>query len=153
MRFSTIFFDLDDTLYPPSSGLWHAIKERMNIYMRDVLHIPADEVPALREQYYKMYGTTLRGLIERHNVEEQEFLAFVHDLPLKKYLTPLFHNGSWSLPTQIFTTPDAFSPHSNWTTSSRPSLTSMPSRPTASQTLSPLPLRRTSPMNLIRADV
>ena len=88
MRFSTIFFDLDDTLYPSSSGLWKAIKERMNIYMRDVLHIPEDEVPALREQYYKMYGTTLRGLIERHNVDEQEFLAFVHDLPLKDYLTP-----------------------------------------------------------------
>ena len=88
MRFSTIFFDLDDTLYPSSSGLWQAIKDRMNIYMRDVLQIPADEVPALREQYYKMYGTTLRGLIERHEVNEQEFLAFVHDLPLKDYLTP-----------------------------------------------------------------
>jgi len=60
----------------------------MNIYMRDVLQIPEDDVPALREQYYKMYGTTLRGLIERHNVDEQEFLAFVHNLPLKDYLTP-----------------------------------------------------------------
>ena len=60
----------------------------MNIYMRDVLHIPEAEVPALREQYYKMYGTTLRGLIERHKVDEQDFLAFVHDLPLKDYLTP-----------------------------------------------------------------
>jgi len=88
MRFSTIFFDLDDTLYPSSSGLWLAIKERMNIYMRDVLQIPADDVPALREQYYKMYGTTLRGLIERHEVNEQDFLAFVHDLPLKDYLKP-----------------------------------------------------------------
>ena len=52
-------------VYPSSSGLWHAIKERMNIYMRDVLHIPEDEVPALREQYYKMYGTTLRGFGEQ----------------------------------------------------------------------------------------
>ena len=88
MRFSTIFFDLDDTLYPSSAGLWSAIKERMNIYMRDMLHIPEDKVPALREQYYKMYGATLRGLVERHNVDEQDFLAFVHDLPLKDYLTP-----------------------------------------------------------------
>jgi pyrimidine 5'-nucleotidase len=88
MRFSTIFFDLDDTLYPSSTGLWKAIKERMNIYMRDVLQIPGDEVPALREQYYKMYGTTLRGLIERHAVNEDDFLAFVHDLPLKDYLSP-----------------------------------------------------------------
>jgi pyrimidine 5'-nucleotidase len=88
MRFSTIFFDLDDTLYPSSTGLWAAIKERINLYMRDVLQLPGDEVPALREQYYKMYGTTLRGLIERHAVNEQDFLAFVHDLPLKDYLSP-----------------------------------------------------------------
>jgi pyrimidine 5'-nucleotidase len=88
MRFSTIFFDMDDTLYPSSSGLWHAIKERMNIYMHDVLKIPKDEVSALREQYYQMYGTTLRGLVERHQVNEQDFLAFVHNLPLKDYLTP-----------------------------------------------------------------
>lgn len=88
MRFSTIFFDLDDTLYPSSSGLWKAIKDRMNIYMHDVLQIPEEDVPALREQYYKMYGTTLRGLIERHEVNEQDFLAFVHDLPLRDYLTP-----------------------------------------------------------------
>jgi len=79
---------MDDTLYPSSSGLWEAIKERMNIYMRDVLQIPESKVSALREQYYKMYGTTLRGLRERHNVDEQDFLAFVHDLPLKEYLTP-----------------------------------------------------------------
>ena len=60
----------------------------MNTYMRDVLHIPAADVPALREKYYKMYGTTMRGLIERHQVDEQDFLAFVHDLPLKDYLSP-----------------------------------------------------------------
>ena len=88
MRFSTIFFDLDDTLYPSSSGLWTAIRERMNLYMRDVMGIPEKDVPSLREQYFKMYGTTLRGLEERHHVDREDFLAFVHDLPLKEYLTP-----------------------------------------------------------------
>jgi len=110
MRFSTIFFDLDDTLYPSSSGLWKAIKERMNIYMRDVLHIPEEEVPALREHYYKTYGTTLRGLITRHEVNEQDFLAFVHDLPLKDYLKPdpLQRKIIASLPTRnlVFTNAD-----------------------------------------------
>ncbi|MGZ9226014.1 MAG: pyrimidine 5'-nucleotidase [Anaerolineales bacterium] len=88
MRFTTIFFDLDDTLYPSSTGLWEAIKGRMNLYMRDRLGIPENDVPHLREQYFKMYGTTLRGLQERHNVDKDDFLAFVHDLPLKEYLTP-----------------------------------------------------------------
>jgi pyrimidine 5'-nucleotidase len=88
MRFTTVFFDLDDTLYPSSTGLWAAIRERMNIYMHERLGIPANDVPQMREQYFKMYGTTLRGLQQRHNVDKEDFLAFVHDLPLKDYLTP-----------------------------------------------------------------
>jgi len=88
MRFTTIFFDLDGTLYRESTGLWEGIKDRMNLYMRDRLSIPEEAVPGLREQYFKMYGTTLRGLQERHNVDKENFLAFVHDLPLKNYLTP-----------------------------------------------------------------
>ena len=88
MRFTTIFFDLDDTLYPASSGLWPAIKERMNSYMDERMHIPRDEIPRLREKYFREYGTTLRGLQAKHNVDVQDFLAYVHDLPLKDYLHP-----------------------------------------------------------------
>ena len=65
MRFSTLFFDLDDTLYPASTGLWHAIKERMNMFMHERLCLPEAEIPALREQYFKTYGTTLRGLQQK----------------------------------------------------------------------------------------
>jgi pyrimidine 5'-nucleotidase len=110
MRFTTIFFDLDDTLYPATTGLWHAIKGRMNRYMIERMGLPETEVPALREQYYKMYGTTLRGLQERHQVDEQDFLAYVHDLPLKDYLTPnpLQREIIASLPTRnlVFTNAD-----------------------------------------------
>lgn len=110
MRFTTLFFDLDDTLYPSSAGLWHAIKERMNLYMRERLGIPENEIPFLREQYFRMYGTTLRGLQERHNVDKEDFLAFVHDLPLKDYLTPnpVLRDVIASLPTRnlIFTNAD-----------------------------------------------
>jgi len=88
MRFTTVFFDLDDTLYPASTGLWLAIKERMNLYMRERMGIPEGDVPMLREQYFKMYGTTLRGLQARHDVNTEDYLAFVHDLPLRDYLTP-----------------------------------------------------------------
>jgi putative hydrolase of the HAD superfamily len=110
MRFTTIFFDLDDTLYPSSVGLWGAIKERMNLYMTERMGIPKDEVPVMREQYFKMYGTTLRGLQARHHVDVDEYLAYVHDLPLKDYLTPdpLQREIIASLPTRklIFTNAD-----------------------------------------------
>jgi len=111
MRFSTIFFDLDDTLYPNSTGLWKAIKERMNMYMIERMKLPEKDVPAMREQYLKMYGTTLRGLQERHNVDTEDFLAYVHDLPLKDYLTPdpIQRSIIASLPSQklIFTNADS----------------------------------------------
>jgi len=112
MRFSTLFFDLDDTLYPSSTGLWLAIKERMNMYMRERLCIPENDVPVLREQYFKMYGTTLRGLQERHKVDKDDFLAYVHDLPLKDFLipNPVLRDVIASLQTRhlIFTNADVF---------------------------------------------
>jgi pyrimidine 5'-nucleotidase len=88
MRFTTIFFDLDDTLYPSNTGLWLAIKERMNTYMRDRMGFPEDQIPHIREKYFLQYGTTLRGLQAHHEIDTQDYLAYVHDLPLKDFLTP-----------------------------------------------------------------
>jgi len=88
MKFTTIFFDLDDTLYPSNAGLWLAIKNRMNDYMRERMNIPADEIPALREKYFLQYGTTLNGLQKHHQIDVDDYLAYVHDLPLGDYLTP-----------------------------------------------------------------
>ncbi len=88
MEFTTLFIDLDDTLYSSRSGLWQAIKERMNEFMHTRLGIPWEDIPRLREAYYQEYGTTLRGLEANHQVDTQDFLAFVHDLPLDSYIFP-----------------------------------------------------------------
>jgi pyrimidine 5'-nucleotidase len=110
MRFTTIFFDLDDTLYPPDTGLWHAIKERMNSYMRERMHFPEDQIATIREKYFLQYGTTMRGLQANHKIDTDDFLAYVHDLPLKEYLTPnpTLRSVIASLPTRnlIFTNAD-----------------------------------------------
>ena len=110
MRFTTIFFDLDDTLYPSNAGLWHAIKERMNTYMREHMGFPEDQIAHIREKYFLQYGTTLRGLQAHHEIDTQEYLAFVHDLPLRDYLTPnpTLRSIIASLPTRnlIFTNAD-----------------------------------------------
>ena len=111
MRFTTIFFDLDDTLYPSSTNLWLAIKGRMNEFMRDRMNIPVNEIPALREKYYLQYGTTMRGLQANHKIDVDDFLAYVHDLPLGNYLTPDTAQREIiaSLPTRnlIFTNADS----------------------------------------------
>jgi len=110
MKYSTILFDLDDTLYPSSNGLWEAIRERMNHYMEERLNLPADEISELRRYYFLKYGTTLRGLQYHHDVDTDEFLAYVHDLPLKSYLRPdpVLRELIHSLPQEkwIFTNAD-----------------------------------------------
>lgn len=111
MKFAAVFFDLDDTLYPASTGLWLAIKERMNIYMRDRMGFDPAEIPTVREKYFREYGTTLRGLQANHQINVDDFLAFVHDLPLRDYLTPdpTLRPVIASIPTRkwIFTNADA----------------------------------------------
>lgn len=88
MSFQTLFFDLDDTLYPPSTGLWDAIRDRMNDYMDRLLGLPREEITALRQSYLEKYGTTLRGLQQNYHVDADEYLAYVHDLPLQWYIRP-----------------------------------------------------------------
>ncbi len=110
MRFTTIFFDLDDTLYPASSGLWPTLKERMNRYMIERMGIPAQDVPALRERYFREYGTTLRGLQANHAMDVEDYLAYVHDVPLTEYIQPdpIQQAVLGSLPTRniVFTNAD-----------------------------------------------
>jgi putative hydrolase of the HAD superfamily len=86
--FTSLFIDLDDTLYPPSSGLWQAIRERISLYMHERLHISREQIPELRRTYFETYGTALRGLEIHHQVDRGEYLAYVHDLPLRDYLRP-----------------------------------------------------------------
>jgi putative hydrolase of the HAD superfamily len=111
VQFTTIFFDLDDTLYPAATGLWHAIKARMNDYMRERMGFAEKDIPHLREKYFRQYGTTLRGLQANHPIDVDDYLAYVHDLPLGNYLTadPLQRSVIASLPTRnlIFTNADA----------------------------------------------
>jgi pyrimidine 5'-nucleotidase len=111
MTWSVLFFDLDDTLYSNTNGLWAAIRGRMTDFLRDQMGFPPDEIQDLALHYYKTYGTTLRGLQVNHSVDADEYLAYVHDLPLEDYISPdpELHSLLDSLPQRkwIFTNSDA----------------------------------------------
>jgi putative hydrolase of the HAD superfamily len=85
---TSIFFDLDDTLYPPKRGVWEEIARRINRYMVERVGIHESEVDALRRRYFKEYGTTCNGLRREHGVPPEDFYRFVHDIPLGEYLAP-----------------------------------------------------------------
>jgi putative hydrolase of the HAD superfamily len=80
--------DLDNTLYPPDSGLMAAVGKRMVHYIVDRVGIPADDAWQLKSQYFQRYGTTMRGLILHHGTDPEDYLAYVHDVPLEQFLQP-----------------------------------------------------------------
>ena len=111
MPFRSLYFDVDDTLYPANSGLWNAIRDRMNIYMQRLIDRPLAEIVSIRQGYLEQYGTTLRGLQAHYDVDQDEYLAFVHDLPLENYIQPdpRLRSMLLSLPQHrwVFTNADA----------------------------------------------
>ncbi|NDD28539.1 MAG: pyrimidine 5'-nucleotidase [Proteobacteria bacterium] len=80
-------FDLDDTLYPATNGMFAQISERITRRVAETLQLPPDEARAVQKQYWKQYGTSLRGLIVNHDVDAEAFLADVHDVPVEAFLT------------------------------------------------------------------
>ncbi len=73
-------FDLDNTLYPAHSDLWPKIDARITLFMANMLGLDGMSSRALQKFYYQRYGTTLRGLMEDHNMGPEAFLDFVHDI-------------------------------------------------------------------------
>ena len=76
----TWVFDLDNTLYPHHINLWQQVDERIRLYIERLLKLPADEAFRLQKDYYKRYGTTLRGLMLNHGMAPDDFLDFVHQI-------------------------------------------------------------------------
>ncbi|HSD84556.1 MAG TPA: pyrimidine 5'-nucleotidase [Anaerolineae bacterium] len=106
--FKYLIFDLDETLYPRATGLMQEIGARINRYLIENLQLPQEQANELRKRYYNQHGTALRGLVvERPDVDPEDYLHFVHDIPLANYLGPnpvlaqMLH--ALALPKVIFT--------------------------------------------------
>ena len=73
-------FDLDNTLYPPTSALFAQIDVKMAGFISEALNVAPDRARELQKHYYKTYGTTLRGLMTEHDMDPHAFLDYVHDI-------------------------------------------------------------------------
>lgn len=81
-----VLFDLDNTLYPTSCGLWEEIGNRINLYMIERLGMDPLDVTKQRQEFLHAFGTTLNALRRYYPVDPNDFLDFVHDIPLDKYI-------------------------------------------------------------------
>ena len=73
-------FDLDNTLYPASSGVFDQIDQRIGTYISRFLDLDIAAARRLKKNYYREYGSSMRGLMMNHALEPSRFLDFVHDI-------------------------------------------------------------------------
>ena len=76
----TWVFDLDNTLYPHHLNLWQQVDDRIRLYIERVLDLSRNDAFRLQKDYYRRYGTTLRGLMLEHRLQPDDFLDFVHEI-------------------------------------------------------------------------
>ena len=75
-------FDLDNCLYPASTGLFALIDERMGAYIQRLLDCDPVEAKRVQKAHFHEHGTTLAGLMRAHDVDPHDFLKDVHAIPL-----------------------------------------------------------------------
>jgi putative hydrolase of the HAD superfamily len=71
-------FDLDNTLYPRECNLFAQVDLLITDYVMAVTQLEREAARALQKQYYRDFGTTLNGLMQRHGVDPEHFLRTVH---------------------------------------------------------------------------
>ena len=76
----TWVFDLDNTLYPHHVNLWQQVDARINEFVAAWLKVPAEEARRIQKDYYRRYGTTMRGMMTEHGVRADDYLAYVHKI-------------------------------------------------------------------------
>jgi putative hydrolase of the HAD superfamily len=76
----TWVFDLDNTLYPHHVNLWQQVDVRIRDFVANFLKVPPEEAFRIQKDYYKRYGTTMRGMMTEHNVRADDFLTYVHEI-------------------------------------------------------------------------
>jgi putative hydrolase of the HAD superfamily len=74
----TWVFDLDNTLYPHHLNLWQQVDDRIRSFISDFLKVTPDEAFKVQKDYYRRYGTTMRGLMSEHGLTPDDYLAYVH---------------------------------------------------------------------------
>jgi putative hydrolase of the HAD superfamily len=76
----TWIFDLDNTLYPASCNLFAQVDRRIAEFIATHLGIDPAEAYRVQKQYFRDYGTSLRGLMLNHQLDPQLYLDFVHEI-------------------------------------------------------------------------
>ena len=76
----TWVFDLDNTLYPHHVNLWQQVDARIGEFVSAWLKVSREEARRIQKDYYRRFGTTMRGMMTLHGVRADDYLAYVHKI-------------------------------------------------------------------------
>lgn len=76
----TWVFDLDSTLYSHHLNIWQQVDDRIRDYIANFLKCTREDAFRIQKDYYKRYGTSMRGLMTEHGMSPDEFLDYVHEI-------------------------------------------------------------------------
>jgi putative hydrolase of the HAD superfamily len=74
-------FDLDNTLHDAGAWVFSEMNDTMRRYVVEALGVSPDEADALRNRYWRRYGSTMLGLVRHHAVRPAHFLHETHRFP------------------------------------------------------------------------
>lgn len=103
-------FDLDDTLYPESAGIFRQVRYRIRRYIQDHLGLDEEAAKALQRRLRDDHGTSLNGLMSEAEIDPDHFLDYVHDVDMSALVpNPALRAVIERLPGRkiIFTNADA----------------------------------------------
>lgn len=74
-------FDLDNTLHDARARIFPSMHGQINAFLKRNFGVDEDGANAMRERFWRTYGTTLNGLMRHHGVHPRRFLAETHVFP------------------------------------------------------------------------
>lgn len=83
-----LVLDLDNTLYPKSSGLDEAMRLRILSYLVVRHGLTVKQASDARERYVKMYGLSLPGIMNDFDVDIVDYQEYIHDVDIKSFIKP-----------------------------------------------------------------
>jgi putative hydrolase of the HAD superfamily len=71
-------FDLDNTLYPAACDLFSQVDVRIGQFIAERFDLSFERARWLQKNYFRRYGTTMKGLMTEYGVDPIVFLDYVH---------------------------------------------------------------------------
>ena len=88
MSLQYLILDLDNTLYPKSSGMLQSIDARIDEFIAESTQLPPEQIAGIRYDYFKRYGTTIGGMVVNHGTDPDAYFRYAYDVQIDRFIKP-----------------------------------------------------------------